>query len=65
MNASARRSLFLIENGRALAYVGRSDKSLFFNELWQDSKAIESYEKFIIMEDLDFDVNGTRTEFRS
>ena len=65
MNASARSSLFLIENGHALAYVGRSDKSLFFSELWQDSKAIESYEKFIIMEDLDFDVNGTRTEFRS
>ena len=33
MNASARSSLFLIENGHALAYVGRSDKSLFFNEL--------------------------------
>ena len=65
MNASARSSLFLIENGHALAYVGGSDKSLFFNELWQDSKAIESYEKVIIMEDLDFDINCTRTEFRS
>ena len=31
MNASARRSLFLIENGHALAYVGRSDKSFSMN----------------------------------